>query len=784
MTVGLLMLDGTLANVQLSPVVFVLVVAATAFGGMRFGVTFGTLAALAFTATEWHRGGRPYDPTMLVGTLIVAASASCIAVLVVFLQRRARANSELLARLREAELERKAMAADASDAAARAALARTEANYRAVGESIPFGMWQTDADGTLVYASESYRRITGMQLAELRDGGWLRLVPEAEAHRFLQRWAQREQGEKFFEGEYRLKGIDGRLYTILSRGVRLIADDGTTTGWAGMSLDITDRKRATDAVALLEEVGRQLMLSLDPAAILERVASVCANRFADWVQIDVVQEDGALQTAAVVHVDPARQSAAAALRAFPIDLQAPIGIAEVARTGRSQLHEDVADELLRALATDDDHRTLLQTLGMRSAIMVPLIARQRVIGVLTLVAADSGRRYDREDLGVAEVLGVRTALAYQNALHYVREVRVADTLQRASLPSELPQLPGVRVNATYVPGASESEIGGDWYDAFLLPDGTIGITIGDVAGKGLRAAVAMGVVRQALRYAALDGLDPSVALTRVNRHLCHERTGMVTAITAKFDPATNALSYASAGHPAPVIGTAAGSVRQLATQGVPLGLFAESAYVELHERLAMGEMLVLYTDGLIEHSHNIAAGERELEAAVAVEASADSPNPALAIQRRVIADRPKDDVAVLTLSLSPSPIEEIDVEAPAIPASARVLRQALRRLAAGAELDEERTFSLLVAAGEAISNAIEHAYGLNEGLVRLRGRRTDGRLEIEISDSGNWRAPRSEGRGRGLPLMRRIVDHVDVCADGLGTTVRLGVDLEGVRLRA
>ncbi|HYK51962.1 MAG TPA: SpoIIE family protein phosphatase, partial [Candidatus Eremiobacteraceae bacterium] len=474
---------------------------------------------------------------------------------------------------------------------------------------------------------------------------------------------------------------------------------------------------------------------------------------------------------------PKKLESIAELRAYPRQTDETRGTHAVARTGKSELYPDISDEMLVRAATDDRHLELLRALDMRSGMIVPLIARERVIGTLTLVDAESARRYTPKDLSVAEVLAVRTALAYQNAVHFARESRVADTLQRASLPSELPQLPGLRINATYIPGATESEIGGDWYDAFLLPDGKIGITIGDVAGKGLRAAVSMGVVRQALRYATLDGLSPSAALRRVNRHLYLEGTGMVTAVTATLDLANDRLVYATAGHPAAFISSPAGDVERITTSGLPLGLFAQSMYSEVERQLETGELLVLYTDGLIENDRDIERGERDLEAAVAAEARSASPNPALAILHRMIADTPKDDVAILTIGLSRWPVERLDIEAPAVPASARMLRQSLRRLAAGVGLDEQRSFGLLVASGEAISNVIEHAYGLREGTVRVVGSRIDDNLVVEISDKGSWRAPRSEGRGRGLALMRSIVDQADVTADADGTTVRLILSL-------
>lgn len=772
--IALLAVDRYTPAIEVLPVVFLLVVAAAAFGGRGFGIGYAVLAATSFTIAEALSDGKPLDTALLINAIIAAAAASFIPVIVWYVARQTRELADLEARLRHAEFDRERLM---QSEASKTALVRTEAYYRAVGESMPFGIWQSDAAGRLQYVSQSFREITGMTPEEISDNAWLSLVPGDDAKNFLERWADRDAAGDVWEAEFRLHGIDGKLYTILSRGVRLKDERGVTTGWSGMNLDITDRKRATDAVALLEDVGRQLTLSLDPNTILDRVATVCAARFADWVAIDVVQEDGSLRLASVKHTDPKKLESVRELRAYPRDPNEKTGPHAVARTGKSELYREVPDDMLVTRARDERHLALLRAVGMRSAMVVPLIARERVIGTLTLVDAEAGRRYTEKELSVAEVLAVRTALAYQNALHYARESRVADTLQRASLPSELPQLPGLRINATYVPGATESEIGGDWYDAFLLPDGKVGFTIGDVAGKGLRAAVSMGVVRQALRYAALDGMSPSAALRRVNRHLCLEGTGMVTAVSAVLDLANDRLVYSGAGHPAAVVCSRTNTVERVTTSGMPLGLFSQATYTEVERHLETGDLIVLYTDGLIENDRDLARGEGELETAIRAESRLSSPNPALSILHRMIAGTPKDDVAILTISLLRWPLDRLDIEAPAVPASARTLRQSLRRLAAGVGLDEHRSFGLLVAAGEAISNVIEHAYGLREGTIRLTGKRVDDHLVVEISDNGRWRAPRSEGRGRGLELMRSIVDEVDVTADDSGTTVRLVMSL-------
>jgi PAS domain S-box-containing protein len=761
---------------ELRPLLLLGIVSVTAVGGLTAGVVYAVVSSLVLSYFELGAAVPASGFELAVDLVLPAAGCACIAVLVSFIDQGMNRNRQLVGQLALADSERRRLQELERSSAAST---RMEADYRALGESIPFGIWQTDATGRLTYMSASFREMSGMTQAEIESGGWTSLVLAPDAEIFLSKWAKRdESGSDFFEGEYRIRGVDGRVYAVLSRGVRLKDDDGRSTGWVGFSLDITDRKRAMDAVALLEEAGSQLMRSLDPATILDCIAQLCTKRICDACIIDIVQEDGALSNAVASHTDSTKLSLVRDLLAYPMDQRASSGPPAVARTGKAELHATITDEQLQSAARDDRHLQILRSIGFRSALIVPLISRQKVLGTITLVSSASGRHFDGGDLLVATVLGARTALAYDNAMLYAREARVADTLQRAMLPADLPALPGIQISGTYLPGSSDSEVGGDWYDAFVLPDGHIGITIGDVAGKGLRAAAAMGHVRQALRAAAFDGLSPSAALVRVNRILCHDRTGMVTAVTATLDPTTNVLRYAIAGHPAPLIASTDGRVGALEQSGVPLGLFSDSAYRQFERTLQAGDFLVLFTDGLTEFDRDITAGEALLRAVVADEASRDSPNAALSIRQSIVADHPKDDVAVVAVRLSDRPIDRLELEAPAIPASAGMLRRALRRLAATAGLDDENAFPLLVAAGEAISNVIEHAYGYDaDGTVRVRGHVDRGALIVEVSDSGTWRPPREEGRGRGLNLIRSIVDSAEVEVGATGTRVRLAMRL-------
>ncbi len=242
---------------------------------------------------------------------------------------------------------------------------------------------------------------------------------------------------------------------------------------------------------------------------------------------------------------------------------------------------------------------------------------------------------------------------------YEHERRVATRLQAASLPRELPVCDALHFDAVYVPGSREAEIGGDWYDAFALPDGRIALSIGDVMGSGLEAAVTMGKVRQAIRAVALLDADP-VTMLRVAdvTFRMDDADGLATALAAVIDPATMTMRYACAGHYPPLVRDAAGALRELrADAGLPLGLRGtEGSRVDTFH-LEPGALIVLYTDGLIESTHDAQDGERRLRAALRA-ADATDPRPAQAIHDAVLTDGSRDDVAILTIRVG-------DVQAPA-----------------------------------------------------------------------------------------------------------------------
>ncbi|MFF4358803.1 PP2C family protein-serine/threonine phosphatase [Streptomyces sp. NPDC001604] len=234
----------------------------------------------------------------------------------------------------------------------------------------------------------------------------------------------------------------------------------------------------------------------------------------------------------------------------------------------------------------------------RPLLCIPLTVR-RSLGVLTLAAP--GDRFDADTSLMLFELARRVAIGLDNALRYEQHRDTAEELQRAQL-TELPAAEGLHLAARYLPATRGLNIGGDWYDAFFQPDGSLLTVIGDVTGHGLRAAVIMGQLRTALRAYAIEETSPAQILTRLHRMLCHQQPNLyATAMIARFRPDDLQVTWAAAGHPPAVLRAPGGAVRVLDDRpGVMLGVPIPFEYTDHTTEIEAGSTLVLYTDGLIE----------------------------------------------------------------------------------------------------------------------------------------------------------------------------------------
>jgi anti-sigma regulatory factor (Ser/Thr protein kinase) len=503
-------------------------------------------------------------------------------------------------------------------------------------------------------------------------------------------------------------------------------------------------------LALLSRVSRALTSSGPHEATLQLVSDLVAGTLAEGCVLEMLDEERVL----VVSSGPA-------------------GVPELLPP--SNLFVD-APRLYQARPR---RRTL--DFGETTFLDVPIVAREQFYGVLRLVG-EGTIRDEETRLCVAEEIALRIAATLDSAHARAREHRAADALQRALLPERLPTGADYAFNAAYLPAMTEAVVGGDWYDAFVLPDGRIALSIGDVAGHGLSAATTMGEVRHALRASALDPRSPAAILERANAIInMRPDPVMVTAIFGIFDPATSLLTYATAGHPAPILGFRDGWCASLPAAGVPLGIGTRFESFDWTFTIAPGSLVVFFTDGLLEHGRDVIAGEARILGAVSSEALSPTANPASSLHDRVFGDqRNADDVATLTLVVPDRTASgPLDVTCSAIPLAAPLVRHLLIDYARRNALSEDKRFELITAVGEAVANAAEHAYTGAPGLVHVAVNRDREALRVVVEDAGRWKPTvRREERGRGLRLMRALSSGLQIQSDANGTSVRFRIPID------
>ncbi|MEA2288298.1 MAG: hypothetical protein QOD55_295 [Solirubrobacteraceae bacterium] len=412
----------------------------------------------------------------------------------------------------------------------------------------------------------------------------------------------------------------------------------------------------------LARAGSLLADSLNAPATLEQVARLAVPELADWVFVELLQSDGSLTREVIVHRDPDRERWARELAGrYPVDRSAPHGSAAVIRTGEPELVPRVTEEMLQAVARDADHLEILHEVGLASAMVVPLRARGRVLGSIALASAESGRQFSGADLGMAQELADRIALALDNARLFAERSYIAKTLQEGLLPAELPDIPRVELAVRYRAASHETDVGGDFYDAFASGGGWMLVT-GDVVGKGAKAAAITGLARHTLRAAALYEQSPARMLGVLNRAMLDQFTDdeqfcTVAAAHLRGDE----LRVACGGHPLPLVLRRDGTVHTVGRPGSLIGVLEEPVLEDDAITLEPGDTVVLYTDGVTDAigPHGRFGAER-LAAVLALSASLPPAQVVERIDRAVTAYRvgePSDDSAIMAFRVSPAEAE-------------------------------------------------------------------------------------------------------------------------------
>lgn len=416
-------------------------------------------------------------------------------------------------------------------------------------------------------------------------------------------------------------------------------------------------------------------------------------------------------------------------------------------------------------------------IGQAALSSEPLTIGGRAIGTFVL---GTERRHDGSapDSRVAGVLTKLISMALEQSQQLAHHYHVSQRLQQALLPDRLMRVEGLSFDAAYRPASDEAEVGGDWYDAFEIGNGMIGVSVGDVTGHGLEAAVSMSQIARAIRSAAPSTNSPSALLNYVDGVVTSQGLGMATALVGIYDPRSKILRYASAGHPHPVLLSPSGKTFVLPAGGLLLGLGMTPASPEWTVTLTPGTTCYLYTDGLLEYSRDIIEGERKLLLTLERLARGGPPSAAALHDDIFQTIANTDDVATLALhNASESHVDGHWVYS-SLPSSAGIAREALRNALATVH-SRGFTDDAIYAAGEAIANAIEHGSDAAGACFEVDYLEGADASHVTITSTGHWKAftPRPE-RGRGIPIMRACSSNVEVASTAQCTKVTLTLSHE------
>jgi serine phosphatase RsbU (regulator of sigma subunit) len=393
--------------------------------------------------------------------------------------------------------------------------------------------------------------------------------------------------------------------------------------------DVTDARLVERQERFLGAASMLVSSSLDIDVTLDKVAWAAVPELADWCRVDLLDERGTLRRAAIAGDD-----------AETVALDELGAATDPLRTGRSV------------------------ALPEQSAIVVPMVAGDRAIGLITLGTSRSARRLGDLELALAEELGRRAGIAVENARVHAARTHIATTLQRSLLPPRLPTVPGVTIAARFRAAGETSEVGGDFYDVFAA-GGAWMVVIGDVTGKGPAAAAITSLARYTMRTAAMYERSPSAVLARLNEALAAnaDRRQLCTAVCARIETADDGAltaTIARGGHPPPYRVTAGGAGEALGTPGPLLGAFEDTRWEERTVALGAGDALVFYTDGVTDTRgpDDALFGPARLEAVLRAAAGYDADEVASRIDDALRAferGQQRDDVALLVLRCAPRP---------------------------------------------------------------------------------------------------------------------------------
>lgn len=501
---------------------------------------------------------------------------------------------------------------------------------------------------------------------------------------------------------------------------------------AGLTLvEVTEAKRAeAERAALLRraEAAHQRLSILATAStvltttmeldeLLARLTRVLTPMAADWCVIELIGRGGEVEQVAVSHRSrDAAEELAAVLRSSSVAIDGDGPIAQVLRSGQARLaHPPAVHELLAEAATERGRPELAERFSLQSSVIVPIEARGQVFGVLIL-STEGDRRLDDDDLDLAVEIAHRAALAVGNARAFQQEHEIAESFQRALLPTTVPAVAGLEIAVRYVAATDGALVGGDWYDVLTFADGTTGIVVGDVVGHDIAASTSMGQLRSALRiYAWEEHARPAAALARVDRLFDKLGLAYATCVFGVLDLESSTFCWSNAGHPPPLLVRDGAASFLDGGSGVLLGITAGQGTEEAVTDLREGDLLVLYTDGLVERrGESLQVGLDRLAAAATGAAADDAEVLCEALLEALVPPSATrdDDLAILVARVrtrAPEPgVHRLPFEPTA--ESAALTRGFTAGVLQGAGWHEYSGTAVLLVS-ELVTNAVRHATG-------------------------------------------------------------------------
>lgn len=656
-------------------------------------------------------------------------------------------------------------------------LEESEARTRAIIDAAPDAFATIEPDGTVLQWNHEAERLFGIPAAEAlgRDVAELMFAPDDRAAHADRRRADLQSpvtGEPA-RREVKMVRRDGATFPAEIIVSRVSASGRTLLAFFVHDLSDRDRLERERERLFREQAARReaeqmagvvqgLQVLLDTAlahtrvdpmldALVPRVCEVVAAEAATFLLVD---EDGEL----VVRASTAPK------REQPVHVAAGEGISgKVAQSGEPMIVSDAQP----GQAVDPAMR------DMRSVVSVPLVAGGKVTGVVQAGRSEPDR-FTEDDLLLLRLAADRVGLALEHVRVYEREHRIAETLQRSLLPDRIPSVPGLDVAVRYLAAASEAEVGGDWYDVIPIDSSRVGLVMGDVAGKGLAAASMVGRLRSALRAYALEGHDAKTVVERLNQLVWSELedSQMATLAYLEVDQGEGRLSWVNAGHLPPLVLEEGGARYLEGPSSVPLGVMPYAQYEAGSMELPSGATILLYTDGLVERPGELLDDGLQRLADTAADPSGGPERLCDELLDRLVpGGAADDDVAILAL-YCPALEGRFTLTLPASSDELASMRALLRRWLRQTDGSEEEVAEILTAAGEAAANAIEH--GSNGEPFEVAGTLDGPEVCIRVTDYGGWREKSPDrGGGRGLVLMRELMDRVEVDRAEGGTTVRM-----------